>query len=369
MIKKYSTLILLSLFFIACDSNETPNGGTINTDTFDRGSLLKNIAENQVIPAFTSLETQLTTLQTKKEAFKTTQDQSSLTDLRTAWLNAYKAWQQVELYNIGEAEKTFYLFQMNVYPTNPTEIETNVMNGAANLSNPSNNDAVGFPALDYLLFGLADSDAAILAKYTTDANAMKYQNYLSSLVDQMVLLTQNVLNDWKQNYSTTFISSTDNTASSSLNKFVNDFVFHFEKVFRANKFGIPAGVFSATPLADKVEGFYSKVYSKELALESLQSIKNTYFGTSYDGTKDGIGLDDYLKELNKTELRNKISTQLDAIETKISSLNNDLGQQVKNNNTAMLETYDTIQKAVVLFKVDMLQALGVRVDYADSDGD
>ena len=35
----------------------------------------------------------------------------------------------------------------------------------------------------------------------------------------------------------------------------------------------------------------------------------------------------------------------------------------------MLLTYDAIQSAVILFKVDMLQKLNVSVDYADADGD
>ena len=35
----------------------------------------------------------------------------------------------------------------------------------------------------------------------------------------------------------------------------------------------------------------------------------------------------------------------------------------------MLEAYDKIQAAVVLMKVDMLQALNINVDYVDADGD
>ena len=35
----------------------------------------------------------------------------------------------------------------------------------------------------------------------------------------------------------------------------------------------------------------------------------------------------------------------------------------------MLVTYDAIQSVVVLFKVDMLQAISINVDYTDADGD
>jgi hypothetical protein len=40
-----------------------------------------------------------------------------------------------------------------------------------------------------------------------------------------------------------------------------------------------------------------------------------------------------------------------------------------NSNQDLLALYDELQKAVVLLKVDMLQALNVRVDYIDADGD
>jgi hypothetical protein len=35
----------------------------------------------------------------------------------------------------------------------------------------------------------------------------------------------------------------------------------------------------------------------------------------------------------------------------------------------MLQTYDELQKNVILLKVDMLQALNINVDYVDADGD
>ncbi len=35
----------------------------------------------------------------------------------------------------------------------------------------------------------------------------------------------------------------------------------------------------------------------------------------------------------------------------------------------MLTAYDELQKAVVLLKVDMLQALNIQVDFVDADGD
>ena len=52
-----------------------------------------------------------------------------------------------------------------------------------------------------------------------------------------------------------------------------------------------------------------------------------------------------------------------------AELNDDFTLQLDENKLKMLEVYDKIQAAVVLMKVDMLQALNINVDYVDADGD
>ena len=64
-----------------------------------------------------------------------------------------------------------------------------------------------------------------------------------------------------------------------------------------------------------------------------------------------------------------INTQFENAENKLNQLDNNFVSQIELNNTEMLLTYDAIQLLVVYFKVDMLQTLGVSVDYVDADGD
>ena len=158
-------------------------------------------------------------------------------------------WQSIEMFNIGKAEEIFYHYQMNVYPTNTDEIQNNITTGNADLFNPNNNDAAGFPALDYMLYGIVDNDTEILNTYNNQADGQDYKNYVSVLIDQMKSNTETVLNDWTTSLiEIEFIASTENSASSAVNKFVNDFIYYFEKGLRANKIGIPAGNFSSSPL-------------------------------------------------------------------------------------------------------------------------
>ena len=77
----------------------------------------------------------------------------------------------------------------------------------------------------------------------------------------------------------------------------------------------------------------------------------------FETKKDGISL---------AEL---ILKQFDLSKESINKLNDDFTIQLDNNKMDMLITYDIIQKAVVLMKVDMLQAININVDYQDADGD
>ena len=56
-------------------------------------------------------------------------------------------------------------------------------------------------------------------------------------------------------------------------------------------------------------------------------------------------------------------------ENSINELNNNFSEQTSTGLVKLLNTYDNIQKAVVLLKVDMLQILNINVDYVDADGD
>ncbi|WP_025741316.1 imelysin family protein [Aquimarina pacifica] len=369
MIKRFFAVAFLFVIAFSCtesdDSSET--GG--DTNDFDRGALLTNLADNIIIPSYENLNNELDALVISKNTFIETPNEENLSNLQDSWLEAYKAWQYVEVFNIGKAEEILYHFQMNIYPTTVADIENNIASGNYDLTIPNNNDAVGFPAIDYLLYGIAETEEAILAKYSTGSEAEKHKTYLSDVINQMKLLTEEVLSSWTNGYRDTFVSSTENTASSAVNKFVNDFIFYYEKGLRANKIGIPAGVFSTTPLPEKVEAFYNKEISKELSIIALEAVKDIFNGNHYNGSGSGASFASYLTALDKADLSTMINDQFEAAEEKIEALDENFFEQVNTDNTKMTQSYDALQTAVVLLKVDMLQVFNISVDYVDADGD
>ena len=350
-------------------SNTGQNSNDDSQSSFDRSKMLEFTVDKIIIPAFDDLEAKLNDLKSSYNKFNSDMTDNNLDDLRNKWLLSYKAWQHVEMYDIGKAMKDYYAFKSNVYPVDTVRVKVNIEKGEYDLNNPNNYDSQGFPTMDYLLYGLDKDTSKVINHFKND---QKISNYLGKIIDEIISTTASVNSDWKSTKEE-FVKSIENSASSNLNMLINDFIYYYEKRFRANKFGIPGGVFSSSALPDRVEGYYSKIYSKELSLEAFSSIKNFFNGISHEN-KDisGTGLKSYLDFLdpNKTQLlSDEINNQFNIAENSINELNNNFSEQTSTGLLKLLTTYDNIQKAVVLLKVDMLQILNINVDYVDADGD
>ncbi len=370
--KRLFFLALLSLTF-ACGDDEQPGGGNEPVDNFDRQEMLFNWADNFIIPGYTALAEKTNTLKEAGASFSETPDATNYTNLVSAWEDAYLHFQDVSMFEIGKAEELRLTNNLNIYPTDVDALNNNVLEGDYNLELPSQIATQGFPALDYLLFGIADGQDALIEFYQTDANADAYLQYLKALTLRIDSLIQAVLADWTDTYRDEFVNNTGNAATASVDKLVNDYIFYYERHLRAGKIGIPAGVFSGSALPQNVEGLYSKDKSKALLNRALDAVQAFFNGTHTTGNSNTESLKSYLDylEIQKDgqNLSTIINNQFEAARTTASELDDNFSTQVENDNTKMLATYDQLQLNVVPLKVDMLQAFNINVDFVDADGD
>ena len=373
-LKIFITTSLIS-FSISCSENE--NQQTSTSDNYDRSALLTNVVDNIIIPAHQKFQQELNLFVVQLYQFNSNRDIENLENLQLQFIEAYKYWQHIEMFNIGYAEEIYYASKMNIYPTNVSRINDNINGANFDLdNNPNQYSAQGFPAIDYLLFGLGQNNSEIINIYLENQNDNPTLVYLSLLATKMHNNTADVLDYWINNRQE-FINSTDNSASSSLNMLANDFVYYYEKGFRANKIGIPAGVWSGL-LPQNVEAFYRKDISKILAKEALTACTKFFNGTHFNGQFSGDGFYDYLAYLDDTNYSNSsmfiglnddIVSSFSNAEEKINLLDDNFINQIESNNMQMLEAYDAIQYGVVRLKTNMLSILGISVDYYDADGD
>lgn len=369
--KKIVFLLCTVLIVFSCSKSD--NGTTDDsTDSFDRSAMLVNWADQIIVPSYASFTATTTALETEVTEFVSNPTEEQLTAVRLAWETAYLSFQDVAMFEIGRAEEVRFRNRLNTYPVNTSEVDGFISTGNYDFTLPSTNDAQGFPAMDYLLYGLGTSEET-LAFFTTNANAGGYKNYLNVLAQTIDSLAQDVLNSWNTGYRDEFVSNDGASASASVDKLTNDFILYYEKALRAGKVGIPAGVFSNDPLPSTVEGFYRKNLSKQLAIAALDANLRFFKGTAFNTGVNGSSYSSYLDFLNTIkngeDLSTLITNQFTTAKTSLNSLDNSFVAQIETNNTAMLNTYDELQRNVILLKVDMLQALSIDVDFVDTDGD
>ncbi|NJC25040.1 imelysin family protein [Neolewinella antarctica] len=349
--------LFLSILFLASSCNPDDNDDDqIVSNNFDRSEMLTGWVDDVIIPSYGASRAPLTKLLTSLQSLESEGNDANLEQARTEFDAAYLAWQRQAPFLLAEAEAVRLRRQSNTYPADVKQIQENIAT-EANLALPSMIAAQGFPALEYLLFGTDETGVPV-------ANNGKAITYSVRLVDRMLEL-QNAVSEQVKEGRSAYIANDGNSATASIDRTVNDYIFYYEKSLRAGKVGIPAGVFSDDPLADRVEGRY-RGNSKALFLAALEATE-TFFN------RDGLA--DYLDAVQSTgaterePLSASIAQQFLTIKAAAQTLDDDFGQQVLTDNGQMLALYDELQKLTILLKVDMLQALSINVDYVDADGD
>ena len=389
--KRYWIIGVVVAFIWACSSDgDQPNGmtddvGTTDDDggamdddvtsvTFDRSAMLANWADNIIIPAYNEFLVAYADFQSAYDTFRTGRTEENLVVLRTEWLDAYKSWQRVSMFEIGPAEEDGLRLNINTYPTDIELLEAFVINDNYDFSLPSNRDVKGFPALDYLINGLAETDTEIVVLYTTDITGDAYLEYFRDVISDIEARVVSVLDDWNAGYRDTFVNNDGSSATASVDRFVNDFIFYYEKFLRAGKMGIPLGVFTGTVAPQTLESFYRDGVGNELFLEGLDAVQDFFNGKHFNSSDTGESLASYLRTLNTVKdgaaLDEVINGQFNLARDMVASLDAfRLEIEESTPPTDMLLAYDEVQKAVPLLKVDMVSAMSIAIDFVDADGD
>ncbi len=368
----FAALFLPTTMLLHSCKKTTENPGN-STDNFDRGALLSNYTEGYIIPAYNNMENKISDLQSKVALFASSPDSASLSAVRLAWRSAYITWQGVDLLEFGPDESISLRSYFNIYPTTPSKINANITSGGYNLEEFGNKDAQGFPALDYLLNGIAGTDSEILSYYTTDAEAAKRKQYMKDIADKMLSKINAVKIAW-ETYKTDFVNNTATDANSSISIMTNAFVLYYERYLRAGKVGLPVGALTGVATPEITESFYTPDLCNELAIEALNSIEKFYTGTGYNNATDGLGYKDYLttigtKDNSNVLIADIISSELAEAKSTLSTFSPNLKQGITSDRTAVLNIYQQLQDVVPLLKVDLISALGISITYTDNDGD
>ena len=355
------------LFTSSCETNEG------NTDTWNRSVMLSHWADEIILPSWNEFNINSSEAAHAADTFALKLDSTAFEILRSKYQSAYSSWQKVSLFEIGPGEQRNIRLRCNTYPTDTAVVkgsaESFMVNSPPNLLLPSTFIQQGFPALDYLLFAKG-SIKKQLEYYNFHPEVV---GYIQLLFSNIAALGSDVYNDWTSGYKATFIEADGSSATASVNKMANDFIFHYEKELRAGKVGIPAGIWSPSILPQNLESVYNPEFSKELFQVSFNAHVNFFNGKSFDGLGEGPSFSGYLDHLAAMEddmlLSDAVNQQFNESQSALNTITESFKATVENDVFTMLALYDELQRNTIRIKTNVMQILNVKIDYVDADGD
>lgn len=369
---KFKLIIILvfTVFLQACSSSDTESSASENT--FDRAAMLVNTADNLIIPAFEGFEAKITKLEVSATAFKTAATQENLEDVRKTLHLAYITWQQAAIFEGGNNSRwgpsanLLLRRYVNTYPTKANNIETAILSNTYNFE--VDFTIQGLPAIEYLVYGSASDDAAILNLFTNDSNAADRHKYIMAIITIMKEKTGNLLNTWKTSYRDTFVASTGTGVNSSTSKLLNGYSEYYEQQIRKQKLGGPLGKFTqGTIYANDIESIYAK-QSKKYLIVANQAALDFYEGKAFASSSKGLSLKDYIAS-KEAQLALDFSIKLKGVNTALNAISGDYHQHISKSTTEVNTAYDAMQSVVASIKVDLFAAIGNSISYQDTDGD
>ena len=354
-------LLSVVLLFSSCEHT-----GGVTGDTWDRSAMLAHQTEHFILPAYASYNAAANDLHTATKAFNAEMTEDRLETLREALDEVYLALQWVSFLEVGPSESLALRYRSNTYPADTAAIRATALGfdgtNAPSFELPSTYDQQGLPALDFIVHSLALEDFL---------GTPSWAAYMDVLAEELAKIATAANDQWTAT-AATFMADAGTSAGASTNKLANDFIYHMEKELRAGKVGIPAGVFSAATFPGKVESVYG-ARSKQLFLESLKAHQMFFTGVAFDSLSVGPSFAGYLDHLDikdgTTMLSDKITASFKQARSLAHPLDEDFAQQITDDSLKMLELFDALQRGVILMKVDMMQAMNIKVDYVDADGD
>ncbi|PWQ94226.1 imelysin family protein [Leucothrix arctica] len=328
-----------------------------STDT-----LVKPIIENVILPLYKDAAEKSELLNKSTLAFCEQPTTETLNELRKQWSLALSAWQATEISLFGPALEKQRDLHIYFRPVKKRVIkilwasDKPITLEAVNFAGVG---AKGFATLEYLLFDRSLTDSEILARFDQPESTAHCQHLLAV----SILLKDDIntiANAWATGYPAELIASGEEI-SLILGK-VNQTVQGVETKLR-HALAIDAFLAGKD---DKRENRNAHKLEAWRSGHTLQNIHANLLGVTLTLCEGGFI--NWLNDNNQSELADKISKQLTAVDA-ISFTSDDLFQQVEDGK---LDAGDALFKeSMQLFRLikELALAMDIQLGFNNNDGD
>lgn len=348
-----------SIFITSCgdDNGENNPGETDFTD------LLTNQIDEVIIPSMEKYQEEMGDLVTALEGFASSTDEANLSTLRTAYQNAYLAYQAAAVHDYFATSTLSLVKKTNLYPVDTDLLASLINTESFNFSSDAQKEANGFPAIDYMLYGPQN----VITYFAEDAKRLAFlQALVSSMKEGADLLATN----WTGSLRDNFIGAGGTSLGSAISAQLNGFLVYYEEHIRENKVGIPIGRVGPndspiTPDATKIEAYYQSLadgnedFTLMLVKAAIEEVEDLYLGSTSAGANDQ-SYDDLLIARDQASIDTDIKAQFARIYTEIDNRSSIAGNE---------DLYTEIQALVTIFKSDLFPILNIQDADGANDGD
>jgi len=361
-----SFLIVAGILLFSCQKKDNNKKDT----SFNRAELLKQAAEQMIMPGLDNTKSAVFELQGAVTVFANSPNVDGLVAAQEKWKLLAISWQSINMYNFGPAGEIGINKSLNeeaaTFPVNTTKIESYVLTKDSSFNN-FDRDARGLFALEFLLFGLNQTPEEVIASFNKDSFRA---SYLLACINKLSQQINQVHQAWITNYSKEFISNAGTDIGSSISLYYNEFLKSYEGL-KNFKFGIPLGLRpgQTNPLPQNVEAYYSGI-SLQLAKAHWQQLKNIWEGTGLIGSRRS-GFKEYLESVSGgQELIVSTQQQMFAIDQAFAAIpDKPLSKAITEDFEKVNLVHTEMQKHTRFFKSDLSSLIGIAITYSSGDGD
>jgi predicted lipoprotein len=354
----YSLFVLITLLFFgfSCKKKNTTEEEVVK---FKKGEMLSHTANQIILPRLLNLKNAANDLTSSWEIFKINLDDASFSEVQLKWQEAVLKFHRVKVFEFGPTASIGLRAALGTFPTDTSKIISNAGNSSVNLALSASLDAIGFPALEYVLYRKNAKNQLIASS--------EMLLYTDKLLSKIMSEVNSVYSSWNGGYAATFSTSTGTESTSGFSLLINEYSKEYELAKNA-KLGIPIGKQSlGIPQIEYVESPFAKI-SLLILKENVLTLRDLFQGKGNNGVEN-LGFEDYLTALEKSALVSNINTGFSGVINDLDNLSYDLILEIQNNPAQLDALYTKMQNLVVHLKTDMTSAFGVLITYQDNDGD
>ena len=150
---KFSFLLSIVLFFVACTENNNP---VTPDESYDFSIIINDFADNVVVGTYLDLKNKSADLQIKCEAFANDPTQVNLDAVADAWKTTREPWELSEAFLFGPVHFLSIDPSMDTWPMDESQLQS-VLDGNFELTPEFVRDGLGYSlrgyhTIEYLVF-------------------------------------------------------------------------------------------------------------------------------------------------------------------------------------------------------------------------